>query len=322
LDGDPAHSQAVTWRTDTSVAKALAQIALAEDGPLFVPKAKDVPATTQPLTSDLGPAHYHSVQFRDLDPKTRYLYRVGDGRVWSEWIQFQTAADKPEPFSFVYFGDAQNDLKSHWSRVIRQAYSDGSRPRFLIHAGDLINVANRDAEWGDWFKAGGWVNAMVPNIPTAGNHEYEKVSEEVRVLSRHWRPEFALPENGPPGLTETVYWLDYQGVRIVSLNSNEQREKQVPWLESVLADNPNQWTIVTFHHPIYSAAKSRDNAELRALWQPVLDKYHVDLVLQGHDHTYLRTDLMTAANVAAGANVREPRKRHGLRRFGQRTENV
>ena len=30
--------------------------------------------------------------------------------------------DGPEPFSFIYFGDAQNDVKAHWSRVIRQAY--------------------------------------------------------------------------------------------------------------------------------------------------------------------------------------------------------
>ncbi|MFI4876607.1 MAG: metallophosphoesterase, partial [Blastopirellula sp. JB062] len=35
--------------------------------------------------------------------------------------------------------------------------------------------------------------------------------------------------------------------------------------------------------------KGRDNPELRALWKPIFDKYKVDLVLQGHDHTYGRT---------------------------------
>ena len=33
--------------------------------------------------------------------------------------------------------------------------------------------------------------------------------------------------------------------------------------------------------------------KLRSLWKPVLDKYRVDLVLQGHDHTYGRTGLET-----------------------------
>jgi hypothetical protein len=233
------------------------------------------------------------------------VYRVGDGVNWSEWFQFQTASSDPEPFSFIYFGDAQNDLKSLWSRVIREAYSDAPKARFIVHAGDLINRANRDEEWGEWFRGGGWVNGMVPSIPSPGNHEYESDAKKTRRLSRHWRPQFTLPEHGPEGLAETVYYLDYQGVRIVSLNSNEGQERQVAWLEQVLGNNPNKWTILTFHHPIYSTAKGRDNAGLRRLWQPVFDKFRVDLVLQGHDHAYGRSGLLTAENLPTGANVRD-----------------
>ncbi|MCI0465113.1 MAG: metallophosphoesterase family protein [Gemmataceae bacterium] len=306
--GDPARSQAVTWRTDTSVPKALAQIALAEAGPKFVTKARSIPAVTTPLTTDLNEAHYHTAVFDQLVPRTKYVYRVGAGVDWSEWIHFQTASDQPEPFSFIYFGDAQNDLKAHWSRVIREAYSDMPKARFIIHAGDLINRANRDAEWGEWFAAGGWVNAMVPTVPSPGNHEYEKAADGKRQLSRHWRPQFALPPHGPDGLVETVYYLDYQGVRLVSLNSNEEQARQVAWLDRVLGDNPNRWTVLTFHHPIYSAANDRDNPQLRRLWQPVFDKHHVDLVLTGHDHTYGRSGLLTAEhNVPTGTSVRDPK---------------
>ncbi len=35
-------------------------------------------------------------------------------------------------------------------------------------------------------------------------------------------------------------------------------------------------------------------------WQPVFDKYHVDLVIQGHDHTYSRTGLQTASPSETG----------------------
>ncbi|MFN3650604.1 MAG: fibronectin type III domain-containing protein [Armatimonadota bacterium] len=299
-NGDPAHSQAVTWRTDTSVERAIAQLAEATHGPEFQKSARTVEATTQPFTSDLGPAHYHSVTFAGLAPSTLYTYRVGDGTNWSEWFQFRTASEEPEPFSFIYFGDAQNDLKSLWSRVIRQAYSDDPKARFLLHAGDLINVAPRDAEWGDWHYAGGWVNGMIPSVPTPGNHEYGRGRDLKPLLAPHWRPTFTLPEHGPKGLEETVYYLDYQGVRIISLNSNERQEEQIPWLERVLAENPNRWTILTFHHPLFNAAKGRENEKLRNLWQPVFDRYRVDLVLQGHDHTYARSNLMS------GANVRDP----------------
>jgi hypothetical protein len=304
---NPAHTQAVTWRTDTSIKKAVAQIAVAEAGPMFVAKAKDIAATTVEHQSDLGPAHYHSVNFQDLQPATKYAYRVGDGVNWSEWFQFATASDKAAPFSFIYFGDAQNDVRAHWSRVIREAHSDAPKARFMLHAGDLINSANRDAEWGEWFGAGGWLNAMVPSVPTPGNHEYSRDRSKPlssSALSHHWRPQYTLPENGPPGLEETVYWLDYQGTRVISLNSNEQLEQQVEWLDRVLSDNLNTWTVVTFHHPIYSTARGRDNPQIRALWKPLMDKHKVDLVLQGHDHTYARFGPELTENVSTGASVR------------------
>lgn len=289
---DPATTQAVTWRTDTSVLHGVAEIALATDhGPKLIPAT--VEAVTRKLTADLGEAHYHSAAFTGLAPGTLYAYRVGDGANWSEWFHFRTASREAKPFTFVYFGDAQNDLKTHWSRVFREAFREAPRAAFTLHAGDLINRANRDAEWGEWFNAPAWVNGTIPVVPTPGNHEYAKLDnggeEAPRVLSLHWRPQFALPEHGPAGLEETVYWLDYQGARIVSLNSNEKQEEQAPWLREVLARNPQRWTIVTFHHPIFSPARDRDNAQLRELWKPVFDEFKVDLVLTGHDHTYARS---------------------------------
>jgi hypothetical protein len=182
-----------------------------------------------------------------------------------------------------------------WSRVIREAFTNAPKARFLLHAGDLINRANNDAEWGEWHLAGGWTNAMIPNIVTPGNHEYVKMGSPLTpTLSGHWRPQFALPENGPTELVETTYFVDFQGTRIISLNSNERIVEQIPWIEQVLSsrDESIRWTIITFHHPIYSSAKNRDNKELRDAWQPLFDRFRVDLVLQGHDHAYARSGLV------------------------------
>jgi 3',5'-cyclic AMP phosphodiesterase CpdA len=55
-----------------------------------------------------------------------------------------------------------------------------------------------------------------------------------------------------------------------------------------LSNNPNSWTVLTFHHPIYSPKTTRDNKRTRETFKPLLDQYKVDLVLQGHDHTYAR----------------------------------
>lgn len=306
--GDPASTQAVTWRTDASVHSAVAQIALADAHPDIESAARTIQARTTLLdVEDVGLTHRHSVGFTGLAPSTLYAYRVGDGEQWSEWFHFSTASREPEPFSFIYFGDAQNDIRSKWSRAIRAAYSDAPKASFMIHAGDLVNRANRDVEWGEWFEAGGWLNGMIPSIPAAGNHEYwnDERNGNARRLSTQWRPQFTLPDHGPEGLEETVYYIDYQGARIIVLNSMEavgmgRAEDQARWLEGVLRDNPNRWTIVTFHHPVFSVARGRDNPALREHWQPLFERYGVDLVLQGHDHTYGR-----GTNLTQGTTVRD-----------------
>ncbi|MDQ8199411.1 fibronectin type III domain-containing protein [Pelagicoccus enzymogenes] len=392
---DPATTQSVTWRTDTSVMKAVAEIAVANANGRAM-ETNQVEATTEFFESDINEAHYHSVTFRSLEPDTLYAYRVGDGENWSEFFHFRTASSKEAPFTFIYFGDSQNDVKTHWSRVFREAFREAPRASFTLHAGDLVSEDIRDAQWGEWHGAPAWVNGTIPVIATPGNHEYYRANQsppnerlwntkDGRVLdldveieeslraggesyykltardttgrevylefndddkitkvgrgvhgltgyrseellgteidknplrdrrrdrgelavSRHWRPQFSFPVQAPPaGLEETCYYLDYQGTRIVSLDSNRSREEQIPWLRKVLEDNPNRWTIVTFHHPVFSPARDRDNESLRNLWKPVLDEFKVDLVLNGHDHTYARTgklrDDVEVTNVPSG----------------------
>ena len=306
--GDPSTTMSVTWRTDITVQRAVAEIAPAESGPRFVDRRKSTDAESQFLETDLGPSLRHTVTFKGLIPETLYLFRVGDGSNWSEWAEFQTASTEPVPFSFVYFGDAQNDVKSHWSRVVRRAFRDAPRASFFLHAGDLINRSESDAEWGEWFYASGFIHRSIPCVATPGNHEFGRIGDsQERRLSIHWQPQFAFPQNGPDGLKESTYWFDFQGTRIVSLNSNEKIEEQARWLDGILSDNPNRWTVLTFHHPMYSASAGRDNPHLRAVWQPIIDKHQVDLVLQGHDHTYARSQLMTAdVNLLTGVSHRDP----------------
>ena len=299
--GDPKVTQAVTWRTSIEVSQGVAELAVADAGPGFTEGAKLYVAETTKLVTNDNTAHFHTVQFTDLQPGSTYGYRVGDGTNWSEWFHFRTATESPEPFSFVYFGDAQNNIRSMWSRVIREAQRDAPQAAFLLHAGDLVNRAEVDSEWGEWFAAGGWLNAMIPSVAVPGNHEQAKSEDGQRRLTHHWRPQFAFPENGPAGVEESCYTLTYHNLRIIALDSNRFQEEQAVWLEQVLERNRAEWVVCTFHHPIFSTSRGRDNPELRRLWKPIFDRYQVDLVLQGHDHTYGRTGTRVPDLAAQGA---------------------
>lgn len=282
--GNPATEAAITWRTDSPVEVPYIQFSVASADPRFVKDAQSQAAVSQSLQLAEGPTvHYHTATLRNLTPKTKYSYRVGDGKTWSEWLDFTTASDQSDPFTFIYFGDAQNEVKSMWSRVIRQAQKDAPYADFMLHAGDLINIPEADKEWSEWFSAGGWLHSTIPSVATPGNHEYKSGK-----ITRLWTPQFQYPRNGVPGLEDSNYYIDFQGARIISLNSLEKTAEQAAWLDKTLSETKANWTIITCHYPMYSVAKGRDNAALRELWLPIILKHKVDLVLQGHDHSYGR----------------------------------
>ncbi|MET0190442.1 MAG: Ig-like domain repeat protein [Pseudonocardia sediminis] len=294
----PAVSQSVSWRTSTSAGAPRLQLAVAVPG--VVTAERTVEATTTTFRTDLGyDVAHHSATITDLKAATTYVYRVGDGDTWSEWAEFTTAAATAEPFSFIMQGDAQNDIKSYVSRTFRAATEARPYARAVLHAGDLIDTDISDAEWGQWFEAAGYANGGMNVIAAAGNHEYYPGP----TLSRHWGAQFEYPGNGPATdervtqlYDENVYYTDYQGVRFIALNSNFPGDTaamaaQTAWLEDVLKNNPNQWTVATFHHPVFSVTSGRDNAALRQAWLPLFEKYDVDIVMQGHDHAYGRGNL-------------------------------
>lgn len=293
---EPSSTQSVSWRINADRTKIIGQIAEEQSNPELEKNAITINGTALPLERGQQEDAYGQVTFRDLKPGTVYAYRVGDGSNWSAWNQFRTA-ERSGAFSFIYLGDAQNDLRSRWARAIRRAFQQEANARFIVHAGDLINRSNADEEWAEWHEAAGFIHQMIPAVPTPGNHEYRRDSLGKLVLDPHWKAQFNLPRNGPEGMQDAVYYLDYQDLRMISLNSqlimldSTAATIQEKWLEKVLSSSPKKWNIVVMHHPVYSTAKNRDNTILRERFKPIFEKYGVDLVLQGHDHTYARGGL-------------------------------
>lgn len=311
IKGDPATTMAVTWRTDTTVIESVAQ--LSRNLPtVFLPDSSSVVnGTFEDVEGDGVVGRFHSINFTSLEPGTTYAYRVGSGTDASEWFTFTTASATPDTYTFLYFGDSQMGSNSLYSRVIRQAYRSVPDAMLMIFPGDLVDGVTgsllQDNEWGAWHEAGGFIHAEVPVMPTPGNHEYYNPGDRTnRELNRYWRPGFTLPENGPAGLEETAYSIDYQGVRFIVVDSDKMMRneeiavRQAQWVEELLKNNPCNWTVMAFHHPIFSTSARRDNKAVSGPLKPIIDKYGVDLVLNGHDHTYARGNVLPDGEMKKG----------------------
>ncbi len=288
---DPATSIAVNWRTCDTVREGFLEIMPVTADPRAVDKALQKQAKSEAFQFEDIAANYHSVTVSGLTPKTAYMYRVGQGAYWSEWFHIKTAGKSGDKLSFIYLGDVQAGIKTLWPRVIRDAYARMPEANLILYAGDIVNRGNNDVEWGELFYGGSFIHSTIPGMHSPGNHEYARTGD---TLSAFWRPQFSLPENGPEGLKESCYYTDVQGMRFISINSyrveesDEDLQKQKVWVDSLLRNNPNQWTAVLFHHPFYSIRPTRDNIRMRNTFKPLFDKYKVDIVLQGHDHAYAR----------------------------------
>jgi len=70
----------------------------------------------------------------------------------------------------------------------------------------------------------------------------------------------------------------------------EQYKFAVNDLEKANNSSSIDWIIVMFHKPFYSSLTSHiQEYIMREKYQPIFDKYGVDIVLQGHNHIYDRT---------------------------------
>jgi len=304
LTSEPNTKVAVTWRTSDEVSNPLIQFAIATRWREFEDSLTTIPASTQVYITDKSEkVFYYSGMMDSLELNTNYVYRVGSDPVWSEWNQFKTGKGGFEPFRFVFFGDPQNENKDHVSRVFREAFKTSPDADFWLFTGDLISEPF-DEQYEEFFFAGDFMFRSLPIIMTPGNHDKKFLYENGKIVRNErnkkvrleevdelWKVSFTLPENGLPGFEETSFHFDYQGVRFIMISTNDEDklDEQAGWMEKLLADNPNKWTIVSFHHPIFSAGRDRDDDETRIAFMPLFDKYNVDLVLTGHDHAYARS---------------------------------
>ncbi len=298
-NGDPATTQAIQWRTNPAVKEGVVQYRKkdAPDAPPAEVNA-EVSLLEDRLVGNDPTNHRFTATLKNLAPGAAYTYRVGNpsGNTWSPWMEFTTAPAEPESFSFIYMGDVQVGMFA-WSKLLARAKEIQPNTAFYILAGDIVNRGNKREEWDELFQEGQAFFAYKALIPALGNHDYAKQESPVYYLQS-----FALPENGPNTLPkEHAYSFTYSNAFFVVLDGNQPPKKQSAWLEQQLAGAKTLWKFAVFHQPMYSSAPHRDNDDIRESWEPLFDRYHVDMAFQGHDHAYLRTFPMNGGKRAASA---------------------
>ena len=258
----------------------------------------------------------NKVTITELKENTTYYYQcLVDGK-WTSVKKFKTG--DTSNFSFLYVGDpqigaskgqtptesseaqsadiaARNDAFS-WNKTLTAAISEHSDVDFIVSAGDQINNTGDDngqeREYAGFLSAD--VLSNVPVAPTIGNHDSKFANYQIHfnVPNAHTEEQNATPAGND-------YYYTYGDVLFIVLNTNNYNcADHEALIKKAQQAAPNaKWKIVTFHHDIYGSGYDHSDSDgivLRTQLTTLLDKYDIDVVLQGHDHTYSRSYMLTS----------------------------
>lgn len=243
-----------------------------------------------------------------LAENTAYSYRVGSDGNWSPTAAFSTQSFDGD-YDFLFFGDPQigssGDIakdQAGWQDTMNVAVNANPKAEMLVSGGDQVDAANREDQWSA-FLAPDQLR-QIPWVATIGNHDVGGKAYEQHLYTPNTDRSGAYYRKGS-GSTGTEsggdYWFMYKDVLYIDLNSNSYATSQgggddahVAYVTDVVNKHGAEakYTVLVYHHAIYSPAdhaKDADNKVRRVDFPTTFSKLGVDLVLQGHDHSYSRS---------------------------------
>lgn len=243
------------------------------------------------VVEESKPGLIHQITLTGLEPEMLYYFKTRAasplGSLETGLQTFQTAMKPGSPFGFVVFCDTQAN-PDKLKRLSEAAWE--LRPNFVMIGGDLVTTGSDKSHWTDHFFANMRpLIDSVPFYPVLGNHEQN---------SMHYYDYVKLPE------PEYYYTFKQGDIQFFMLDSNKDLRpgsEQFKWLDRELGASTSLWKICMHHHPPFSSDDDYGNDWKHPLSEMTLgepatkpivqlyDKYAVDIVWNGHIHSYERT---------------------------------
>jgi hypothetical protein len=258
----------------------------------------------------------HEVVLTGLTPNTKYFYKIGT--VYGDTIEssvnnyFYTSpvigADKDTRIWVLGDCGRQSTMQTN-TRNKYYTYNAGRYTDLVLLLGDNAYDNGTDNEFRDRFF--NYYDSVIlkqsPLFPCPGNHDY---ANSVTTETQPYHKLFTIPKAGEIGGVasgkQSYYSFDHANIHFVSLDSyGEVSSKkmydttgaQALWLKQDLAATTQKWKVLYWHHPGYTMGSHNSDSEgdlvaIRNNFLRMLERFDVDLILNGHSHNYERTKLI------------------------------
>ncbi len=288
----------------------------------------------------------HIITITGLSANAIYYYRIGSAAQTLQgdaenFFKTMPVAGSTQKMRFLAMGDMGNN--SVTQKKIRDAwisFNGGASTDGWLLLGDNAYNDGTDAEYQtNFFNV--YQGSLSKNHvlwPSPGNHDYANRADRQADHQVPYYDIFTLPSMGQAGgvasNTESYYSYNYANVHFVALDSYgwesgntrlyDTLGPQAVWLKQDLSANTQKWTIVYFHHPPYTKGSHDSDTEgelvaMRRQLVPILERNKVDLVLNGHSHSYERSYLL---NGHYGLENTFDTAIHTIRHSGSMDDNI
>jgi len=211
----------------------------------------------------------------------------------SDAFRFSTAR-KGSSLEFFAVGDwgcrpQGNAIDGNQKKVISAMLSYGNKPNFILALGDNFYEngvkSTKDPRWKTVFEDAYQKMNDTPWYAIVGNHDWRAGATGIQAQvdytqkSKRWKMPYSYHRqyfDVDNGVKALFVFLDT--TKII-----DGDKPQLDWLKDVLTKANEQFVVVIGHHPVISAS---DHGNLPWMMQhlyPLLNEYHVDLYLAGHD---------------------------------------
>jgi acid phosphatase type 7 len=282
--GPPQTTMDIQWRTSIAVASGEVRYWRSGYKDTVTMEANKQVIQDRMLFNDRY-IHRYTAQLGQLTPGTRYVYQVGskEKQLWTLPESFETESLNTDSFSFIWFGDTHCFPDS--GRLVKLADKNKDVSFYSI-AGDIVSTGLYRDDWDKFFQYAGGTFSRRPLMPVLGNHDRQD-----GLGAQLYYDLFSLPKNGPASVeAEASYAFEYGNALFIMIDATSEVDDHTEWIEDKLSNTKAVWKFVMFHFPPYNVEEPY--LDIQQAWVPLFDQYHVDMVMGGHIHYYMRSNPM------------------------------
>lgn len=197
----------------------------------------------------------------------------------------------------AHYGDMDTSDNANETASMLTQFAESYSVNMVLHNGDIAYADTDEGVWDVYFRMVEGYASRIPFMTVPGNHEiYYDFSA--------YNSRLTMPIAQSGSTNKQYYSFNYHNIHFITWSFEQSfgldlfpGKDQYNWIIDDLTEaNKNRdqqpWIVMVGHRPLYCSTTSDNCVQaiyIRHLLEDIINSFHVDVVIQAHDHNYERS---------------------------------